>query len=70
VGTEARGHQFHYSRLESLGSATYSAELEHGDDRYPDGLISGNLLAGYAHLHFGSNPAIPAFLINQSGPAK
>jgi hypothetical protein len=27
-------------------------------------------LAGYAHLHFASNPAIPAFLINQSGPAK
>ena len=70
VGTEARGHQFHYSRLESLGPLTYSAELEHGDDRYPDGLISGNLLAGYAHLHFASNPAIPAFLINQSGPAK
>jgi cobyrinic acid a,c-diamide synthase len=70
AGTEARGHQFHYSRLEPLGPLTYSAELEHDGERFPDGLISGNLLAGYAHLHFASNRAIPAFLVNQSLAAK
>jgi cobyrinic acid a,c-diamide synthase len=66
AGTEARGHQFHYSRLEPLAPVTYSAELDHDGERLPDGLISGNLLAGYAHLHFASNPAIPASLVNQS----
>jgi cobyrinic acid a,c-diamide synthase len=70
AGTEARGHQFHYSRLEALDPLTYSAELEHGEERLPDGLISGNLLAGYAHLHFASNPAIPGSLINQSRVAQ
>src|SRR5207249_282518 len=69
AGTGARGHQFHYSRLEPLGPLTYSAELEHGEERIPDGLTAGNLLAGYAHLHFASNPAIPASLVNQSRPA-
>ena len=66
TGSEARGHQFHYSRLEPLGPLTYSAELEHGEERFPDGLISANLLAGYAHLHFASNPALAASLVNQS----
>ena len=52
---------------EPLGPVTYSAELEHGGERLPDGLISGNLLAGYAHLHFASNPAIPVSLLSQLG---
>jgi cobyrinic acid a,c-diamide synthase len=63
-GTEARGHEFHYSRLEPLGSLTYAADLEHGNERSADGLVSGNLLAGYAHLHFGSNPRIADALVN------
>jgi cobyrinic acid a,c-diamide synthase len=63
---EARGHQFHYSRLEPLGELVYSAELEHDGDRLPDGLMCGNLLAGYTHLHFASNAAIPASLVSQS----
>jgi cobyrinic acid a,c-diamide synthase len=70
AGTEAHGHQFHYSRLEPLGPLSYGAELEHGEERIQDGLMTGNLLAGYAHLHFASNPAIPAFLVNQSHRAK
>jgi cobyrinic acid a,c-diamide synthase len=63
-GTEARGHEFHYSRLEPLGSLTYAANLEHGNERSADGLVSGNLLAGYAHLHFGSNPRIADALVH------
>jgi cobyrinic acid a,c-diamide synthase len=70
AGTEARGHQFHYSRLEPLGPLAYSSELEHDEERIPDGLTVSNLLAGYAHLHFASNPAIPAFLVSQSLRAK
>jgi cobyrinic acid a,c-diamide synthase len=69
-GTEARGHQFHYSRLEPLGPLTYAGELIREDERTPDGIVAENVLAGYAHLHFASNPEIPAFLVNRSLAAK
>ena len=58
AGTEFRGHEFHYSRLEPLGALEPAAWLSReGQEPQPDGYISGGLLAGYAHLHFGSNPA-------------
>lgn len=64
AGTTARGHEFHYSRLEALGPLTHAADLETGrGERQRDGLVCGNLLAGYAHLHFGSNPAVAVALL-------
>jgi cobyrinic acid a,c-diamide synthase len=68
-GTVARGHEFHYSRLEPLGTLTYAATVQtrRGDPR-PDGLVVGSLLAGYAHLHFGSNPAIALALVQATAP--
>lgn len=69
AGTTARGHEFHYSRLEPLGPLTYAAELEPGRGaRRPDGLVAGNLYAGYAHLHFGSNPAVARALASALVP--
>jgi cobyrinic acid a,c-diamide synthase len=64
-GTTARGHEFHYSRLEPLGSLHYAGELEtsRGEVR-PDGIVSGNLWASYAHLHFGSNPDVATALLD------
>jgi cobyrinic acid a,c-diamide synthase len=65
AGIEARGHEFHYSRLEPLGPLTYAAELNPGQGPgRADGLIANNLYAGYAHLHFGSNPALATGLLN------
>jgi len=65
-GTTARGHEFHYSRLEPLGPLSYAGELDHGrGELRPDGIIEENLWAGYAHLHFGSNPEIAAALLTQ-----
>jgi cobyrinic acid a,c-diamide synthase len=65
AGTEARGHEFHYSLLEPLGPLTYAAELDPGrGPARPDGLVAGNLYAGYTHLHFGSNPGLAAGLLN------
>lgn len=63
-GTEARGHEFHYSRLEPLGHLTYAAESQpnNGSCR-ADGLVVGNLWAGYAHLHFGSQPRLADALL-------
>jgi cobyrinic acid a,c-diamide synthase len=58
TGTTVRGHEFHYSTLEPLGSLDYATRLHRPDrEPKPDGIRVGGLLAGYAHLHFGSNPA-------------
>ena len=56
-GTDMRGHEYHYSHLEALGVLRPAALLERdGEEPRPDGFVQGGLLAGYAHLHFGSNP--------------
>jgi cobyrinic acid a,c-diamide synthase len=65
-GTTARGHEFHYSRLEPLGPLAYAGELDDSRATRPDGLIAGSLWAGYAHLHFGSNPGLAVALLGQA----
>ncbi len=62
--TELRGHEYHYSRLEPLGPLQSAAQLIRADEPpRPDGFVSGNLLAGYAHLHFGSNSSAAGALL-------
>lgn len=64
VGTEVRGHEFHYSTLEPLGPLTHATALQRPDrPDTPDGIQVGGLLAGYAHLHFGSNPGVARSLL-------
>jgi cobyrinic acid a,c-diamide synthase len=51
-GLELPVHEFHYSRLEHLGSGygfAYALTRGEGIDGQRDGLIYRNLLAGYAH---------------------
>ena len=63
-GTTIRGHEFHYSTLEPLGPLDRATELLRPDgDPKPDGIRVGGLLAGYAHLHFGSNPEVARNLV-------
>jgi cobyrinic acid a,c-diamide synthase len=65
VGTELRGHEFHYSRLELLGPLAAAGMLQRdGQPSKPDGFVQDGLLAGYAHLHFGSNPAVAEALLS------
>ena len=63
-GTTVRGHEFHYSSFEPLAPLRYATSLHRPDhlDR-PDGIVVGNLLAGYAHLHFGSNRGVAKSLL-------
>jgi cobyrinic acid a,c-diamide synthase len=64
AGTEVRGHEFHYSRLEPLGELHAAARLRRdGEESKPDGFVNGRLLAGYAHLHFGSNPRAAEWMV-------
>lgn len=63
VGTAFRGHEFHYSSLESepdtdTHRAAYMVEKRKGPGFRPEGWISANTLASYIHIHFGSNPEL------------
>ena len=69
AGTEVRGHEYHYSRLEPLGDLPAHAALHRpGQETRPDGFVRGRLLAGYAHLHFGSNPGVVEALVGLPRP--
>ena len=56
VGTALKGHEFHYSRvtagLERVTSV-YATRRGTGLGHGRDGLVLGNVLASYAHLHAG-----------------
>lgn len=63
-GTSVRGHEFHYSTLEPRGPLSYVTRLERaGEPSKLDGIRVGGLLAGYAHLHFGSNSEVARSLL-------
>jgi cobyrinic acid a,c-diamide synthase len=69
LGTEVRGHAYHYSRLEALGPLRPTAELRRdGEEARPDGFSCDGLLAGYAHLHFASRPEAAASLVRDMRP--
>jgi cobyrinic acid a,c-diamide synthase len=65
AGTLVRGHEFHYSTLEPRTALPYATRLLRPDRApKPDGIQIGGLLAGYAHMHFGSNPAVARHLLH------
>src|SRR5437870_4512964 len=65
-GSTARGHEFHYSTLVPKGKLDYVCALRdaRGEPKGSDGLIVGNTLALYAHLHFASQPQIVKSLVS------
>ncbi len=65
VGTTARGHEFHYSVVEPKGQLQYACALRdaQGKSKGQDGLVAGNTVGLYSHLHFASQPKVAASLI-------
>lgn len=65
AGTTLRGHEFHYSTLVPQGELDHGCAVSdaQGAPRPPDGLVRGNVLALYAHLHFGSRPEVARSLV-------
>jgi cobyrinic acid a,c-diamide synthase len=66
-GLKARGHEFHYSEL--IGAPGEVPDLfqlssRKGIEVGTDGFMLNNTLAGYIHLHFGSNPAMAAHFVD------
>jgi cobyrinic acid a,c-diamide synthase len=66
AGITARGHEFHYSTLVPKGKLDYACALRdaRGEPKGSDGLVVGNVLALYAHLHFASQLQIPKSLVS------
>lgn len=65
-GTKARGQEFHQSRLVSPhpGNGCYKVTTNAGKV-FSEGFKQANVLASYIHLHFKSNPSIPAHFISR-----
>jgi cobyrinic acid a,c-diamide synthase len=64
-GTTVRGHEFHYSALVSRGSLDYACALRDAreESKGLDGLVAGNALALYTHVHFASQPQVARALV-------
>jgi cobyrinic acid a,c-diamide synthase len=60
AGIAARGHEFHFSRIDPLPDAiprAYRLRPRHGEER-AEGSVVERALMSYVHLHFASNPAL------------
>lgn len=60
AGARARGHEFHYSRLEAPpeGARSLYRVTDRRGEREPEGWAVDATLGSYIHLHFGSNPVL------------
>jgi len=68
AGTELRGHEFHYSAMETTEPLARRTSLVRNGLARPDGISVGSGLAGYAHLHFASSPAAIARMLGGGSP--
>ena len=62
-----RGHEFHYSKLDSVSSDSkfaYDLEVGEGIKNHQDGMIEYNTLASYGHLYFDSSNYAKTFVNN------
>jgi cobyrinic acid a,c-diamide synthase len=57
-GESAKGHEFHYSTYAPSGDIPHAYETKGLRGVKREGFARGNLVAGYTHLHFASNPAV------------
>ncbi|MCL2032566.1 MAG: hydrogenobyrinic acid a,c-diamide synthase (glutamine-hydrolyzing) [Methanomassiliicoccaceae archaeon] len=65
-GWTVRGHEFHYSAISPAGHREYAFDLTRGNgiEDGKDGMMAGNTIAGYTHIHFASNPKIPGRFVD------
>ena len=64
VGTELRGHEFHYSVVSPPGEAI---ALESRFGRGTEGFASPTLLASYLHLHLAARPDLAEAFVARAG---
>lgn len=57
-GDRVKGHEFHYSTFATDRELSHAYQTKGLRGVKTEGVVQGNLVAGYTHLHFASNPAI------------
>ena len=72
AGVSARGHEFHYSTLIPKGPLEYACALRdaRGESKGSDGLVVGNTLALYTHVHFASQTQLAGALVTAACRAR
>ena len=60
VGTEFRGHEFHYSGVEPVAGERPAWNLA---GRGPEGFVTGGVHASYLHTHWAATPELPSRLV-------
>jgi len=61
-GETVRGHEFHYSDITAMPSGvgrSWRVRRNRSGELFEEGYRINNVLAGYMHVHFASNPAFP-----------
>ncbi len=66
VGTEVRGHEFHYSTVGPGAGARPAWDLT---GRGPEGFVAGNVHASYLHTHWAATPELPRRLVRAARSA-
>jgi cobyrinic acid a,c-diamide synthase len=72
-GIEARGHEFHRSRMSPMPSdveRVLTVADAPGDDWRPEGYRRGSVLATYVHQHFGSQPLMAGHFVEACRQAR
>ena len=67
AGTVLRGHEFHYSSMQSepgAAQSVYRVMDRRGEQREPQGFQLGSVLGSYIHVHFASNPECARFFVS------
>ena len=66
-GATLRGHEFHFSELESISKDStfaYAMDIGIGIDKRRDGMVQYNTLASYMHMHFAQPNVAKTFVEN------
>ncbi|WP_299510691.1 cobyrinate a,c-diamide synthase [uncultured Rummeliibacillus sp.] len=64
-GQEAKGHEFHYSIYSKPEDVPHAYETKSRFRKQEEGYMHENLIAGYTHFHFASNPILAIQWIEQ-----
>jgi cobyrinic acid a,c-diamide synthase len=66
-GTSIRGHEFHYSKIDSVSKGVekiYSIQDRNQAPVLEEGFLFRNVLGSYVHLHWGSNPDVATHFVD------
>jgi cobyrinic acid a,c-diamide synthase len=66
-GTAVRGHEFHYSRVDSNGPPAWTLSAR-GMER-ADGIVAGGVQASYLHVHWAAYPELASAFVRAAARA-